>query len=170
MGSVVARFLLFLSSYFPLAAIFYILFVSKQPWVAASILFVGLIGLLGMAWYLHGVQKIEPIRVEVSDVQKRDAEAMSYIVTYIIPFLAIPFSGWEQGLALLIFFLVLGFLYVNSNMIHINPMLNLAGYRLYEITLEDGAVHSLITRRRIVRGETLSVIKAGEDILMEKAS
>jgi hypothetical protein len=93
---------------------------------------------------------------------------MSYIVTYIIPFLAVPFNGWEQGIALLIFFLVLCILYVNSNMVHINPMLNLAGYRLYEITLDDGAVHSLITRRRIVRGESLSVIKLGEDILMEK--
>jgi hypothetical protein len=49
MGSILARVLLFLSSYFPLAAIFYILFVAKRPWVAAGILFFGLLGLLGTA-------------------------------------------------------------------------------------------------------------------------
>lgn len=168
MASKSARVLLFLSSYFPLAAIFFILFIGKQRWVAISTLSIGLLGLVGMAWYLRRVQRIGPIQVKIKDIQRRDAEAMSYIVSYLIPFLAVPFNGWEQGFALAIFFLVLGVLYVNSNMIHINPMLNLAGYHLYEITLEDGAVHSLLTRRRILRGEKLSVIKAGEDILLEK--
>jgi hypothetical protein len=168
MASKLARFLLFLSSYFPLAAIFFILFVQKQRCVAVTILSIGLLGLVGLAWYLRVVQRIGPFQVTVKDIQRRDAEAMSYIVSYLIPFIAVPFNGWEQGFALSIFFVVLGVLYVNSNMIHINPMLNLAGYHLYEITLADDAVHSLITRRRIVRGEKLSVIKAGEDILVEK--
>lgn len=53
-------------------------------------------------------------------------------------------------------------------MIHINPMLNLEGYHLYEVTLGDGAIHSLITRRKIKKGERLSVIKLGADILLEK--
>ena len=168
MASMPARFLLFLSSYFPLAAIFFILFIGKQQWVAISILSIGLLGLVGMASYLRAVQKLGPIQVKVKEIQRRDAEAMSYIVSYLIPFLAVPFNGWEQGFALSIFFVVLGILYVNSNMIHINPMLNLAGYHLYEITLEDDAVHSLITFRRIVRGEKLSVVKVGDDILLEK--
>lgn len=168
MAGRLARFLLFLSSYFPLAAIFFILFVEKQRWVAISILSIGLLGLVGLAWYLRAVQRIGPFQVTVKEIQRRDAEAMSYIVSYLIPFIAVPFNGWQQGLALSIFFVVLGILYVNSNLVHINPMLNLAGYHLYEITLADDAVHSLITRRRVVRGEKLAVIKAGEDILMEK--
>ena len=93
---------------------------------------------------------------------------MSYIVTYVIPFMAVPFSDWQQGMALSIFFVVLGILYVNSNMIHINPMLNLGRYHLYEVTLEDGGMHSLITHQRVARGQSLSVIKIGEDILLEK--
>jgi len=93
---------------------------------------------------------------------------MAYIVTYIIPFLAIPFSGWKEGVALTIFFIVLGILYVNSNMIHINPMLNLFGYHLYEVTLEDGDVQSLVTRRRIRYRETLIAVRLGDEILLEK--
>lgn len=121
-----------------------------------------------MVVYFRVANRIAPIQVKVVGIQRRDGEAMSYIVSYIIPFLAIPFSNWEQGVALSIFFVVLGILYVNSNMIHINPMLNLAGYHLYEITLEDGGIHCLITRHRITRGEQLDVIKAGTDILLEK--
>ncbi len=53
-------------------------------------------------------------------------------------------------------------------MIQINPMLNLAGYHMYEIKVQDGGFHSLITKRRVVLGDTLEVVKAGEDILVEK--
>jgi hypothetical protein len=121
-----------------------------------------------MAIYLRYAQKIGAFKVKVAAVQRRDGDAMSYIVSYVIPFMSVPFSGWEQGVALSIFFVVLSILYVNSNMIHINPMLNLAGYHLYEVTLEDGGVHSLISNRRVARGQPLSVIKIGEDILLEK--
>ncbi len=73
---------------------------------------------------------------------------MSYIVTYIIPFLSVAFSDWQQAVALAVFFIILGFLYVNSDMIHINPTLNFFLYRLYEVTLEDGSTYSLIARSR----------------------
>jgi hypothetical protein len=108
------------------------------------------------------------MRVKVADFKQRDGESMSYIVSYVIPFLAVPFNGVAQGAALAIFFVVLGILYVNSNMIQINPMLNLGGYHTYEITLDDGTIHALITKRRIARGQTLSLIKVGEDIFLEK--
>lgn len=168
MGSILARLLLFLSSYFPLSLIFFLIFVEKDLWIAISILTVGVIGLIGLSLYMQKADMFGPMQIKITSIQRRDGEAMSYIVTYVIPFLSVPFSGWRQGIALSIFFVVLGILYVNSNMIHINPMLNLAGYHIYEIALEDGSIHSLITKRRIVRGEILKTIKIGEDILLEK--
>jgi hypothetical protein len=79
-------------------------------------------------------------------------------------------GGWQQGVALLIFVIVLGIVYVNSNLIHINPMLNLFGYDVYEITFEhsETSSHSLITRRRITRNETLHTIDIGETSTAEK--
>ena len=168
MASIITRLLLFISSYFPLSLIFFILFVAKHCWVSLSILLVGVIGLFGMVIYLQTANGIAPIQVKVVGVQRCDGEAISYIVSYVIPFLAIPFNGWQQGIALSIFFLVTGILYINSNMIHINPMLNLIGYHVYEITLEDSGVYSLIARRRIKRGEVLRIITLAEHIFLEK--
>ena len=168
MPSILTRLLLFVSSYFPLAAIFFVLLIGRHPWTAIIILSFGTVGVLGLAVYLRVVARFGAIRVTVKDFKSRDAESMSYIVSYVIPFLAIPFAGVEQGIALAIFFVVLAILYVNSNMIHINPMLNLGHYHIYEVTLDDETVHAFITKRRITRGETLSAIKVGEDILLEK--
>lgn len=168
MPNALTRLLLFLSSYFPLSLIFFFVLFSEHRYVAGGILICGVVGLLWMLLYLRMVQHLSGIQVRVAGLQRRDAEAMAYIVTYIIPFLAIPFGGWKEGMALSIFFVVIGILYVNSNMIHVNPMLNLFGYHLYEVTLEDGDVHSLITRRRIRHRETLTAVRLGDEILLEK--
>ncbi len=170
MPSVLVRTMLFLSSYFPLALIFFFLFVEQQPLWATAILAIGVLGLVIMLLYFFSfAQRFAPIQEKITGVHGRDAEPMSYIASYLIPFVALPFSGWQQGTALLILIVVLGIVYVNSNMIHINPMLNLLGYHLYEITLEDSKeAYSLITRRRIGRGETLHLVDIGEGIFIEK--
>jgi hypothetical protein len=166
--SVITRLLLFLSSYFPLSLIFFVILVQEHRYIAIGILAVGSGGLLWMLLYLRKAQTLGAIQIEIAGFHRRDAEAMAYIVTYIIPFLVIPFHGWKEGIALCIFFVVLGILYVNSNMIHINPMLNLLGYHLYEITSEDGGVHSLVARRSIRHRESVTVVKLGDEILLEK--
>lgn len=93
---------------------------------------------------------------------------MGYIVTYIIPFLAFAFSEWQQAVALAAFFVMLGFLYVNSDLIHINPTFNFFGYRLYDVTLEDGSAYSLIARGKVHRGSILQLIRNGDEVLLEK--
>jgi hypothetical protein len=69
-----------------------------------------------------------------------------------------------------VFFVTLAVIYVNSQMIHINPMLNLAGFHLYEIGTEDGSDSYVISRRRIRRGTTVNVISLTDDIYFEKKS
>jgi hypothetical protein len=147
--SVITRILFLLSSYFPLSLIFFVILFPEHHMVAVSILAVGSIGLIWMLLYLKKAESVSPFQMKIAAFHRRDTEAMPYIVMYIIPFLAIPLHGWKGGIALSIFFVVLGIVYVNSNMIHINPMLSLFGYHLYEVTTEDGGVHSLLAKRSI---------------------
>lgn len=166
--SVLTRLLLFLSSYFPLSLIFFVILVHEHRILATGILAVGLGGLVWMLLYLRKAQTLSGLQIKIAAFHRRDAEAMAYIVSYIIPFLVIPFHGWKEGIALAIFFVVLGILYVNSNMIHINPMLNLFGYHLYEIVGEDGGEHALLARRTIRHKENITAVKLGDEILLEK--
>jgi len=170
MPSILVRSLLFLSSYFPLALIFFFLFVTQDPIWATVVLVIGASGLLIMILYFFQIApRLAPIQERVIGVHGRDADTMSYIASYLIPFVAIPFGGWQQAAALLVFVVVLGIVYVNSNMIHINPMPNLMGYHLYEITVENsGEPYALISRRRVGRGETLRLVDIGSGIFLEK--
>ncbi len=168
MPSLFVRCMLFVSSYFPLALIFSIFLFEKQRLWAVITLLAGSSGLVIMLLYFLLIAPRRAVFYEkVVELQKRDGDVMSYIASYLIPFVTFPFSSWEQKAAIIVFMVVLLVVYVNSNMIYINPMLNLIGYHLYEVTLEHSELsHYLIVRDRIVRGERLHLVKIGESIFL----
>src|ERR1700730_16342521 len=170
MPTLVMLFMLFLSSYFPLALIFFVLYIVQYPVWAIAILALGLAGVsVLLLYFLRFVPRLGSFQEKITGMQRRDADVMSYIASYLIPFVAIPFGGWQQTVALLVFIGVLGIVYVNSNMIQVNPMLNLFGYHLYEITVEKSQVpHSFITHNRAALGQTIHIIDIGDGIFLEK--
>ena len=103
MTSKLTRLLLFLSSYFPLALIFFFLYIQKHPYWALAILGAGLVGVGGLFWYLRHVNRFASTLLIVDTIRGRDSDAMSYLVTYLVPFLSIPFSRPEQAAALAVF-------------------------------------------------------------------
>lgn len=167
MPNLIIRLLLFLSSYFPLTIIFFVLLRDAKPTLAWSILGLGSFGMVGIVLYLLVVQRMNTLRVDIVSVSRKDGEAMSYIVTYLLPFLDAASNTAEKGIGLAIFFLVLGVLYINSNMIHINPMLNIFGYHIYDVELNNGDTYSLISKSNVRRGKSLSTVKVSNDVLLE---
>lgn len=168
MPSFLVQLLLCVSSYFPLLAIFALQFYFKGHAILGIVIMSGgTIGLLGLAIYLRVVASIAPSPFTVTSINRRDGEAMSYIVTYLLPFIAIPSGSLADALSLGIILVVLGVLYMNSDMLHINPMLNLGCWHIYDVTLKNGESRSLISRQRIRKGLEIKAIVITPDILLE---
>src|SRR6266550_913956 len=66
--SVFTRILLYLSSYFPLTVIFFVLLLKKNRTVAIVVLSLGLVGLIGIALYLRTARQLNPTSVKVSSL------------------------------------------------------------------------------------------------------
>jgi hypothetical protein len=113
-------------------------------------------------------QRFAGIDMAVGVIRRKDSDTMSYIASYIIPFAATPFDKIDQTIALGIFLAVLCAVYINSSMIHINPLLALMGYNLYEIEDTDGNPYFLISKRSLRRGETVRGIDLANNIFLEK--
>lgn len=160
------RFLLFVSSYFPAFLILFILLLGSFPWLAWTALGVGLVGLAALAVVLRYLSRQVPRELVVKKCRRQDTEAMTYILSYVVPFLSGMLEGRDSALAFTVFFLVLGVLYANSNLIHINPMLNLACYQIYQVEFEAEVPVILISRGRAVPGSKVRVASAGEDIFL----
>lgn len=85
------------------------------------------VGVIGMYILIHNLKaNLHNGRVvTVVKISNRNSEAIGYIATYIVPFMASDFSSLFECS---IFFIVMGLIYMiytNSNMILINPLLNI---------------------------------------------
>jgi hypothetical protein len=130
MPSFPVRIVLFLSSYAPLMFIFALRLWEKNRWASGTFAAVGVLSAAVLALFVWRAHRLATLRVTVDSITSKDAVAMSYIVSYVIPFIDLPFDDWRNAASLAIFFVMLGVIYINTNMIHINPMLNMAGLRV----------------------------------------
>lgn len=164
------RCMLFFSSYFPLMLIFSILLGRTHLDWAIGILALGSFSLLVTFLYLNRRKNRGGVsQARITGVDKRDENVVGYIASYLIPFVTIPLDTPEELAALFIFVVVLLILYINSNMIYINPMFNLVGYHLYEITIDsDQLSHYLIARQHIRPDMTLYFVEISDNVYMEK--
>lgn len=74
--------------------------------------------------------------VIVKRIENKNSEAISYLATYILPFLFQDFSNIIDTISIFVIFWVIYRIYINSSLLIINPILNLE-YTLYEIGYVD---------------------------------
>ena len=70
--------------------------------------------------------------VKVTKINNRNSEAVGYIATYIVPFLASDFTSCYECLIFVVVMALIYVIYINSNMILINPLLSI-WYSLLEV-------------------------------------
>lgn len=168
MANAFTRFVLFLSSYIPLWVIFAVMTWQDKRNFAFAFLAVTLLSFVVTVLYLRLAQRLAGIDMAIGVIRRKDSDTMSYIASYIIPFAATPFDKIDQTVALGIFLVVLCVVYINSSMIHINPLLSLMGYNLYEIEDSDGNPYFLMSKRSLRRGNTVRGIDLASGIFLEK--
>ena len=168
MPSILTRMVLFLSGYFPLLLIFTIRYYEQYGFIAVIPAAVGILAVFGLIAFLNWVKQTNPTELKVQGVQRKDAEVIAYIFAYVFPFLGFDPSDVSSAIGLAVFFVVLMVLNVTANMIHINPMLSVFGYHLYEVVSEGDTI-TLITRRaRLFRESSLDAVLVGDDVYMER--
>lgn len=144
------KLILFFSSYFPL----FFIFIVKNSFGSVIInIVLGIISFISIAvlyFFILVHRRIEGEYIKISSVYSRDSDATSYIVSYIIPFLSLDLTKISDKVSLGVLFIVIAAIYINSHMIHINPILNLIGYHIFEVEDVDGNKIILLTKKDVI--------------------
>lgn len=149
-----ALFSLFVTSYLPL----FLIVIAKQIYInwnylnwggwksdalicfvsnfgmACFLSIVSISGIIGAFVLLRNLKKnIENGNiVVVKKINNRNSEAIGYIATYIVPFIASDFTSLFECTVFIVMLLLIYVIYTNSNLLLINPILNIK-YSLIEI-------------------------------------
>lgn len=96
--------------------------------------FLTIVGVGGILVLLHNlnINLKNGQTVRVMKINNRNSEAVGYIATYIVPFLASDFTSWYECLIFVVVMALIYVIYINSNMILINPLLSI-WYSLLEV-------------------------------------
>jgi hypothetical protein len=149
------RVAMFLSSYAPLFAL--LAYTNHETtWAFRILAGVAVISVILLVAVLASRLNDRGPRLVVAHSRPQDGDVLAYIATYLIPFFGLDLSHRHQAIAFAGFMLVLMVVYINSNMLFVNPLLSVAGYHSFEIEDPDGHTYALIAHRNdIVPGDTL---------------
>ena len=168
MPSLLTESTLFLSSFAPLIAIFALLNTFGRGVPSIVCLVVAAMSLVGLVVFMGFARALAPIDVTVGAVGNRDQDTIGYVVTYLLPFVAIGATTWKVRVAVIVFVVVVGALYVRAHLFYVNPILALVGFRLFEVEIAGAPSAILITRRHhLPTGSALRVRTLTNTVLLE---
>lgn len=126
-------FTLFLSSYLPLFALLGLRSVGRSDLIAVSCGVLIIAGAIGTWLFLETARRKPSGNYLLLDVEQRDADVAGYAATYLLPFVTVFSGEWQDVSTLAAFIGFLGFVYVRSRLIYVNPTLTILGYHLWRV-------------------------------------
>lgn len=152
------------SAFAPLVAVITLARLHQLGWAGWVILGACVAAVLLLLVVLAGVAKLQERTVVSTSVRHADERVIAFTSSYLVPVVVASFAPPELTtlVATLVLLALLMIIYVRAGLYHLNPTLAVIGFRLYEVTAENGTVVMLLSRARhvpqqgTVRGRYLS--------------
>jgi hypothetical protein len=166
MARLLVRLRLFISSYAPLFAILAVRFRDSKLELACALL--AALGAASLLFLLRTARRIQPDPHRIETVADRGAEVAGYLATYLLPFVTVTEPSARDIGAYSSFLVVVGVVYVQSDMVQINPLLYLFGYRVSAVTTGDGWSGVLISRSQPRPGSVVLASRLQNTLALER--
>lgn len=108
----------------------------------------------------------------INKIENFNYENLTFLATYIIPLISFDFESNRQLIVLFILLIIMGVIYIKTDLFYANPSLALLGFKLYKV---DGRFKMgerneiiLITRDKLKENEKVTYIKLDDRIYYVK--
>ena len=156
-------------------------FLTKDGWslflknnVVSLVSFFFLIyGVYGWCRFNYELNGSSNLPFRVTSVEDINYEHLIFLATYVIPLISFNFESIRYLIVLFGLLIVMGGIYIKTDMFYANPSLALLGFRIYRINgdfknNENRTGIIVLSRRFVSQGENLSYIKLSNKIYYVK--
>jgi hypothetical protein len=162
-----AHALLVATALAPVILVYGLSYLPKETWLAAR--WVGIAA--GLVLACVGVLRAAAARgereqLQVSRAKNVDREVLAFLVSYALPLVS-PKHAESSAYAFWALVAILAAVLYQAELVHVNPLLGILGYRFYEVARDDGDTALLITRSRAGLGATRTVIRLSSRLWLE---
>jgi hypothetical protein len=112
------------------------------------------------------------IPLEIKKLESANYEHLTFLATYVVPLISFDFGSIRQIIVLVLLLIVMGVIYVKTDLFYANPSLALFGFHIYRASCSfkygdrDGII--LICRGRLVQNQKVAYIKLDDRIIFVK--
>lgn len=146
-----------------------LLSINVIPLICIICLIIGSISYFDFSYKLKDAIQI-PFRI--CKIENIDYEHLTFLTTYIVPLVCFNFVDIRYQLVLIILIIVIGVIYIRTDLFYANPTLALLNYRIYRIDGEfkDGVREDivLISRTKLELNQRVDYIKLDNRIYYAK--
>ncbi|SDY14721.1 hypothetical protein SAMN05444411_1392 [Lutibacter oricola] len=139
------------------------------PLICILCLFIGLISYLDFSYILKGATQMP---FSITHIENIEYEHLTFLTTYIIPLVCFNFVNLRYQIVLVILLIVIGLIYVRTDLFYANPTLAILNYRIYKINGQfKGGVREniiLISRDKLELNQRCDYIKLDNRIYYAK--
>lgn len=166
------KVVLFFNSYIPLWTILLLKYffegyieLNMFMFIVGSLLLLAIFPLF-LIWVV--MRRVRSYRfIVVGDVEDVSHVYLEYIITYIVPFVQQDYNNFGDYLVVFLLILVIMFVYLKANLLHVNPMLCLFGYNLFKVRDIDGNQYIIFTKQKaILKNINIKTIEFSYNILI----
>jgi hypothetical protein len=127
-----------------------------------------IIGLIFFGRFKYKMEGSQRTAFKITKIQNVNFEHLTFIATYIIPLIAFDLSKTRFVIVLTLILIIIGIIYVKTNIFYANPSLALLGYHIYRV---DGTFRTeereqiiIISRQRLTLGMNVRYKKLDDKI------
>lgn len=170
-------FFIIMSIQFPDESFFLKDFKSWNELILKNVLTI--ISLLALIYCFDAYKKFDfdlkgttEIPFEIRKIDDANYEHLTFLATYVVPLISFNFSEGRQVIVLILLLVVMGAIYVKTDLFYANPSLALLGFRIYRANgnfktgEREGII--LISRTKMKVGTKVSYIKLDDRIYFVK--
>lgn len=123
--------------------------------VSGFLIFISMAFLL---WYLK-YRNINSNKFTIESVENKTGENLTYILPYMVAFYQVDFSSINNIIVFFIMFVTIFSVYINSNLISINPTLTMLGYKIFIVIVNKNQKIFLISKNNVSKYDKTLYLK-----------
>lgn len=140
------------------------LYANTFSWVCICII---LVGLMGYAYFKDYLKNAKRLPVEIEECESVNYENLSFLATYVIPLVCFPMETDREIFVLFAVIIIIGCIFVKTNLYYTNPSLVLMGFNVYSVKCKNGAAFKngiVIVKGKLKVNDTIKYMSLSDNV------
>ena len=132
-------------------------------------LFAILVGVISYWDFMYQMQGTPELSFKITEIENIDYEHLTFLTTYIIPLVCFQFDNPRYIIVFVILLLVIGSIYIRTDLFYANPTLAILQFRIYRVTgvFRNGEIREsriLICKQNLNKDDRVKYLKIDQRI------